>query len=88
MPRIQKLGMSFGIWIEPEMVSEDIRVDPQQQPVVLQLGALHSGQKVAAVYQRSPIANTVVLAGLPFTEDNKGIVATCTVLPSARASRV
>ena len=23
MPRIQALGMSFGIWIEPEMVSED-----------------------------------------------------------------
>ena len=23
VPRIQKLGMSFGIWIEPEMVSED-----------------------------------------------------------------
>ena len=32
VPRIQKLGMSFGIWIEPEMVSEDSSLYRAQPP--------------------------------------------------------
>ena len=44
--------------------AEVIGIEAQQQPVVLQLGALRRRQEVAAVYQHSPVTDTIVLIGI------------------------
>ena len=57
-----------------QIEAEVIGVDAQDQPVVLQLGALRRGQEVAAVYQRRPVAQALILVGVVVAEDHEGVV--------------
>ena len=63
--------------------AEMVGVDPQKQTVVLQLGALRRGQEVAAVYQRGPIAQAVILARPVLAEHHKGVVVVAGGAPDA-----
>ena len=65
-------GGEGGVWLQGP--AELVGVDAHHQPDVVILAGLRLGLEIAAVQQHGPVAQAVVLVGLPVAEDHKGVV--------------
>ena len=77
--RLRRTENPAGLQGPGEMVG----VDAHHQPGVLKLAGLHRRLEIAAVEQHGPIAQAVVLIGLPVAEDHEGVVLVAGGAPDA-----